>query len=384
MGEATVICLDGSEWMRNCDFSPSRMDAQQDAVARLCEAKFAASPESNVALMNMTATGVKVLVTLTTEVGKILAAMYGLTPSGDSDLVTSLQIAQLVLRHRQNERLRTRIVAFVSSPLTATDEALTKLGSDLKKNGVALDIVNFGEESENTGKLEVLVNAANSNGNSNLVTVPAGPHILADMLMASPIFGESGNAASFTGGYGDIGVDPTDDPELAAAIRESLEMERQRQATETVPSSTPANAAAPSSTPSAAPQTPSAAQADADSLEDELLKEALAMSKAEAPSGASASDGMDMDEEEQLRLAMQMSMDPDAAIDTASSSASSAAPPKQGDDQYQELFQNPEFLAGLLQSVSGLSPQEADEITESLKKGEAPKDKKEEPKPDGQ
>lgn len=33
--ESTMICLDNSEWMRNGDHIPSRLDAQQDAVTML-------------------------------------------------------------------------------------------------------------------------------------------------------------------------------------------------------------------------------------------------------------------------------------------------------------------------------------------------------------
>ena len=62
-----------------------------------------------------------------------------------------------------------------------------KLGKKLKKNSVALDIVNFGEEADNTSKLEALLNAVNSDDNSHLVTVPPGPHVLSDILLTSPI-----------------------------------------------------------------------------------------------------------------------------------------------------------------------------------------------------
>jgi len=34
-----MICVDNSEWMRNGDYSPSRFQAQADAVNLLCGAK---------------------------------------------------------------------------------------------------------------------------------------------------------------------------------------------------------------------------------------------------------------------------------------------------------------------------------------------------------
>lgn len=34
-----MICIDNSEWMRNGDYSPSRFQAQADAVNLICGAK---------------------------------------------------------------------------------------------------------------------------------------------------------------------------------------------------------------------------------------------------------------------------------------------------------------------------------------------------------
>lgn len=37
--QATMICIDNSEWMRNGDYAPSRFQAQADAVNLICGAK---------------------------------------------------------------------------------------------------------------------------------------------------------------------------------------------------------------------------------------------------------------------------------------------------------------------------------------------------------
>jgi len=37
--EATMICMDNSEWNRNGDFAPSRWDSQVDAATIIAEAK---------------------------------------------------------------------------------------------------------------------------------------------------------------------------------------------------------------------------------------------------------------------------------------------------------------------------------------------------------
>ena len=73
--ESTVICVDSSDYMRNGDFVPTRMQAQQDAVNLVCQSKTRSNPESNVALVSM-GDIVQVLSTLTTDSGKILAKLH--------------------------------------------------------------------------------------------------------------------------------------------------------------------------------------------------------------------------------------------------------------------------------------------------------------------
>ena len=44
--EATMICVDNSEWMRNGDHIPTRLDAQQDAANLVSNAKTQQNPEN--------------------------------------------------------------------------------------------------------------------------------------------------------------------------------------------------------------------------------------------------------------------------------------------------------------------------------------------------
>jgi len=44
--------IDNSEWMRNGDYTPTRMQAQADAVNLVCTAKTQDNPENTVALMS--------------------------------------------------------------------------------------------------------------------------------------------------------------------------------------------------------------------------------------------------------------------------------------------------------------------------------------------
>ena len=50
---AVFRSVDNSEWMRNGDFLPTRLQAQQDAVSLVCHSKTRQNPENNVGLMTL-------------------------------------------------------------------------------------------------------------------------------------------------------------------------------------------------------------------------------------------------------------------------------------------------------------------------------------------
>eukprot|EP01018_Ginkgo_biloba_P001326 Gb_35250 [translate_table: standard] len=164
--EATMICIDNSEWMRNGDYSPTRLQAQADAVNLICGAKTQSNPENTVGVITTTGKGVRILVTPTSDFGKILASMHGLEVGGESNLTSSVQIDQLALKHRPN--------------------VLT----------------------------DVLIN----------------PSIFIGDGEARSGFVVAAATAAIGGARGfDFGVDPNLDPKLALALRVSMEEERARQ-----------------------------------------------------------------------------------------------------------------------------------------------------------
>ncbi len=134
----------------------------------------------------------------------------------------------MALKHRQNKNQQQRIISFVASPVLEDEAELIKLAKGFKKNGLAVDIVLFGEIESNSVKLEAFMNAVNNNDNSHLVMVPLGPHILSDVLVSSPIVSMEGASGMGRDDY-EFGVDPNMDPELALALRMSLEEEQARQ-----------------------------------------------------------------------------------------------------------------------------------------------------------
>ena len=73
--EATVVCFDNSEYTRNGDYSPTRAQAQADAINLLAGAKTQDNPENTVGVLTMAGKSPRVLVTPTPDLGKILSSM---------------------------------------------------------------------------------------------------------------------------------------------------------------------------------------------------------------------------------------------------------------------------------------------------------------------
>ncbi|CAL4938491.1 unnamed protein product [Urochloa decumbens] len=366
--EATMICIDNSEWMRNGDYAPSRFQAQADAVNLICGAKTQSNPENTVGVMTMAGKGVRVLVTPTSDLGKILACMHGLEVGAEANLAAAIQVAQLALKHRQNKRQQQRIIAFIGSPVKYDKKVLETIGKKLKKNNVALDIVDFGEsDDEKPEKLEALIAAVNSSDSSHIVHVPPGDNALSDVLLSTPIFtGEEGGsgfaasaaAAAATGASGfDFGVDPNVDPELALALRLSMEEERARQeaiakkAAEDPSNTENKDHASSSNSDSVMAEAEPASNAATDDKkeqpkdDDDLLQQALAMSMEGGASGSAAVADAAMAEagavDPDLALALQMSVQ-DASMSS--------------DSDMSKVFEDRSFVTSILNSLPGVDP----------------------------
>ena len=144
--ESCMILLDTSEYMRNGDYLPTRLDAQSDAANMIVNQKTASNPESTVGVIRMSssgpASGAELLVSPTDDLGKILSALHRVPLSGKMangtkdavDVAASVQVATLALKHRRNKNGAQRIVLFVGSPLSHADaRSLVKAGKQLKK-----------------------------------------------------------------------------------------------------------------------------------------------------------------------------------------------------------------------------------------------------------
>ena len=398
--ESCMILLDCSEYMRNGDYTPTRLEAQVDAANLLAGAKTQAHPESTVGI----SAGHKVLLSPTDNVGKILSAIHSIKGQEvfgartekmsqrtlevqPADIAVCVQVAGLALKHRPNKNGSQRIVLFVGSPVAAEKKALQKAGRQLKKNNVAIDVVALGELEENEPKLKELVDAANGRSDDggertcHLVTIPAGV-LPSDVLANSPILGAGGAFAGQAavamasagggdagGGFAEFGgVDPNMDPELAMALRISMEEERARQER----AAAAANASNQDANMTEAAQNTSSAAAEAGISEEEaLLQQALAMSMNEneptstedskPAAETSGGDDMEMDEDEAMQMALQMSMQQQGQEESGGGAEGG--------------LQDPAFVNQLLGSAEGVDANDP-EIQEALRKSKEEKDKK--------
>lgn len=334
--ESTMICVDNSEWMRNGDFVPTRLQCQQDAANLILQCKLRANPENAVGLLSM-ANQVQVLSTMTQESGRLFMKLHQLEPQGHCNFMSAIKIAHLALKHRQNRNHKMRIVIFIGSPIDDLDSAeLTKIAKKLKKEKVQCDVICFGEaDSENSQIMGQFIDTLNGKegSGSNLLVVPAGSALTEALISSAVCRGEDGGNAPVVGtGSGfEFGVDPEDDPDLALALRVSMEEERARQAAEAA----------------------AAAAANANS---------------DAPTSAGTDivqniDVMDMEmgemtEEQQLEWALRMSMQ--------DSVPSPATQPPQGQtveetmdvttaqvENIDELINNPELLQQIIDDLPG-------------------------------
>ncbi len=126
---------------------------------------------------------------------------------------------------------------FLASPLPASAvNSFEEFGKKLKKNGIAIDIIDFGTENRsNAAQMEPLIGAVDSEAApSRLVSIPPVPgQVLLEAIIAiaPEVVGRVGGAGGPAEGAEDFefGVDPELDPELAMVLKLSMEEEMARQ-----------------------------------------------------------------------------------------------------------------------------------------------------------
>jgi 26S proteasome regulatory subunit N10 len=142
------------------------------------------------------------------------------------------------LKHRQNRSQRQRIIVFVCSPVEESEKELTTLAKKMKKANISVDFVLFGDLDDDStkNKLQLFIDTVKTNDGCHLVVIPPSSKLLSDQLVSSPILlGENAGGSGGAGGAGggndefEFGFDPAMEPELALALRMSMEEEKARQ-----------------------------------------------------------------------------------------------------------------------------------------------------------
>lgn len=321
MSEATIICLDNSDWTRNGDYYPSRWISQVEVYNLLADIKRQQNMENTIGALLMSGKRPDLLLPPSTLVDKIIDVVKAASISKYSEiqLCNSLMIASMALKYRPNKNQKQKILAFIASPVSEADiKSFPEIAKVLKKNAVGLDVVNMIEQ--NRPILASLVDQVNVSGNSTIISCNSGS-ALTDFVLSSPIAqgGQAQNSA-YEGAS-----NAQDDPELAEALRISLEESKKK---------------------------------------EEKPKEETKKPKEEAKEEPMIEE---LSEEEMLKKAMEMSMQ----ISQPEKEEAVAMEQNETD----KLLQDPEFLQETIKKIAGTSLTK-EEVMSAIEKKEDKKDEK--------
>ncbi|KAJ6232092.1 26s proteasome non-atpase regulatory subunit 4 [Anaeramoeba flamelloides] len=366
--EACVILIDNSNHSRNGDFAPNRFLSQIDSINFIAGTKIQQNRVNTVGILAMSGRRPNLVLAPTNDVGQVLIATNKIQIEGKLDLISSIEIAQLSLKHRSNKEHAQRIVMFVASPLEEKKEDLEKIGSQLRKASISIDVINFGETERNEEKLSSLIDNANSGDNCHLLSVPTSTGlILADQIQGSGIFSSSSGGmggdfgGSFGGGgYGGGMVDPNVDPELAMVLQMSLEEERQRQSRLQQENNNNSN------------EKESNDQKEEKKMDlEETEKESQNSNQNENIEQEGEDDMFSqlegLTEEEQMELIMKMSLEEMGNQELEQlGMTKEEEEEKEKDPEVQNALQDEDLVDSILLSLPGVDP-ENEEITETIK-----------------
>ncbi|ANQ05831.1 26S proteasome non-ATPase regulatory subunit 4 [Plasmodium coatneyi] len=214
--EATIICIDNSDYNRNEDIVPNRFLSQIDCVNVLCCNKTSMHYKNNIGILMMAGDKTKVKVSLTNDIGQLLSCIHDIKLDGTCDIVRSLLIAQLALKHRVDKNLGQKIMLFVGSPFKVNEKQLISTGKQLKKNNICLDIISYGDINRNRDILMLLYNSVNSNDNCRFIECPETENNLSRFVLNSLLNNNDYNLGNMQ-----------EDDQLMSAMQMSLEESQQ-------------------------------------------------------------------------------------------------------------------------------------------------------------
>ncbi|SOV78416.1 26S proteasome regulatory subunit RPN10, putative [Plasmodium reichenowi] len=210
--EATIICIDNSDYNRNEDIVPNRFLSQIDCVNVLCCNKTSLHYKNNIGILMMAGDKIKVKVSLTNDIGQLLSCIHDIKLDGTCDIIRSLLIAQLALKHRVDKNLDQKIILFIGSPFNVNEKQLINTGKQLKKNNISVDIISFGNIDKNRDKLMMLFESVNNNDNCRFIECPEYENNLSKFVLNSFLNNNDFNIGNIQ-----------DDDQLLNAMQLSLE-----------------------------------------------------------------------------------------------------------------------------------------------------------------
>ena len=224
MARQTVI-IDNSEYARNGDFQPNRYQQQIDAADYYVRDLKNNSGNAHTAII--AGAGESPYVVLADAA---TSAIYHekLYIKGELDIYSSIEIA-LLTSPEEIILFHCSVVFGDEKKIEEYKNDLKKLLKKLKKNNIALKIINFGEVESNTAFWSDI--SADFSGDDVISVInfmPDGGMLLWEQINSYSQFNSGGDNENAFMEYG--GIDPSMDPELAMALRMSLEDEQQRQA----------------------------------------------------------------------------------------------------------------------------------------------------------
>lgn len=181
--ESTIICVDNSDYNINEDLYPDRLVSLKECLNIICENKIL-SLDHRVGVLLMAGERCRTLVALTNSLGKLLNSIHDIPVNGTCDIVKSLSIAQLALKHRFNRGTNQKIVLLLGSPCTENEQNLMNIAKQLKKNNIGIEIVNFGSTEINREILTKLYENVNNNQNSKYIEVPPDATNISESILS--------------------------------------------------------------------------------------------------------------------------------------------------------------------------------------------------------
>ncbi|KAB2037352.1 hypothetical protein ES319_D03G069000v1 [Gossypium barbadense] len=156
--EATMICIDNSEWMRNDDYSLSRFQAQADAVSLICGAKTESNPKNTMGILTMSC-----LETIRTlEVPNLYHDLCKACSSVRNPcLITSVKDEQLFIRCSLSFLCKSSILRFSFEMIGKC--LMWVVGAELIIAGLYLVILGKSEESKYLSENEPIYSVSENN-----------------------------------------------------------------------------------------------------------------------------------------------------------------------------------------------------------------------------